>query len=901
MNDEQQRIERTRRALAIVYAALERDEGDRAGWAERECGADPALRDEVRALLAADRATIGWASPITAEVLDDPLVGQTIERYRIVARLGAGGMGTVYRAEAQGGVQRPAVALKVIKRGMDSEEIVQRFLRERDILARLQHPNIARLLDGGMSADGRPWFVLELVDGEPLLDYCERQRASIEQRLALMLQVCDAVDYAHRNLIVHRDLKPSNVLVDRDGRIKLLDFGIAKLLTPEGEAATRSVAAIMTPEYAAPEQFARAAITTQTDVYQLGALLGELLSGRKPARPDDGRSESQLRLDAPFRAADAERDEGLRRIAEGRGLQVASLARRLSGDLDRITRRAMAALPEQRYVSVAAFAEDLRRHLRGEAVLAMDDSLRYRLGKFVRRHRLAVFATAAILLSLTIGLGLALRENARSHRAEAQTETTLALLEDVFLSADPYAARGDDTRASDLLDGARTRLAAAPDLAPALATRLWSKIASAYVSLEQQEHARAALAQVLAHGERALACRGLGCVGPDADAVRATMAAARARLGHFGAINDHRDDAVKDIEAAIAEMRQLGAAAEIGLAEALQLLNDVDFDRGQYANLDARSAEAVAILRRARGEHDQYAIMAVANRASLQRASGKLADAVATAKQAYHLLTAAGDSVPGAVALYVEQQYAGALSDKGQPAEAEPLLARALERAQALRGPESGIAGGLAWELAGTHYDLGRYDEAIAGYRRMLAATDDMKNANVAAIHNALGNALLGQGDAVAAAESYGRGAALLCETDHTSPPCVVVSLNRCDALVAIAHQDPCLKALQAPALAMGGAATRRWQLISARASLRRGDPDAAEAALAAARAADPGMANDPILRGHGLRLEAAIAVARDQPDTARALYAQAIIAYELRWTGDPPALREARAGAEAP
>ncbi len=895
MSDERQHTERMQRALGIVGAALDRPEAEREQWAITQCADDAALANEVRSLLAADRATL-WPERAPGEALDDPLIGQGIDRYLIRARLGAGGMGTVYRAEAQGDLALPAVALKVIKRGMDSEEIVSRFLREREILGRIEHPHIARLLDGGMSQDGRPWFAMELVDGEPLLAHCDRLALSIEARLALMLQVCDAVAYAHRLLIVHRDLKPGNVLVDRQGQVKLLDFGIAKLLDHEAGSGTGSAALMMTPEYAAPEQFERGAITTQTDVYQLGLLLAELLGGRKPLPASLGRSETQCRLDAPFRAAGAARDETLRQIAARRGLQVPTLARRLGGDLDRITRCATAAQPEARYTSVSALADDLRRHLRGEPVQAMGDRFGYRLGKFVRRHRLAVGAAAAIVLSLALGLGATLRENARSRRAEAQTETTLALLEDVFLGANPYAARAGDTRASDLLDGARERLNRSADLAPALATRLWAKIASSYVSLEQREPAEAALRQALVEGERALACRGASCVGPDALTTRATMAAARARLAHYAVAHDHVADARGDLEGAITEMQALGARADVERAEALQLLNDLDFEQGEYAPLDARSLQAIEALQRARGAGHADTLMAIANRASLLRASGHAERALQPAAEAYRLLAALGAEAPAAVALYVEQQHAGALSDSGQPAAAEPVLRQALARAEALRGASSGLATGLAWELAGAHTELGRYAEAIPEYRALLVRMPDLKSANVAAIHNSLGNALLAEGDAAAAEVAFGDALAILCVTASNSPPCLVIGLNRCDAELSQGRRG-CLATLASGARTARGPIARRHAMLRARAALADGDTAAAEAALAEARSFDPATASDPVLRGHVLRLQADIANARGQAEPARQLNRQAVLAFRERWTGEPAALRAALVG----
>ena len=272
--------ERMRRALEIACAALDEPELERADWAQAQCGEDATLRMDVLALLEADQSPDQLLCRRDERTEErDPWPGRLVGRYRIGERIGSGGMGTVYRAEPESGVARRAVALKLIKRGMDSEEILRRFLREREILARLGHPNIAQLLDGGMTSDERPWFAMELVEGEPLVAWCDRRHLFLRERVELMLQICAAVSYAHQNLVVHRDLKPNNVLVTSQGQVKLLDFGIAKLLDDDGEAATRSMLAPMTPEYAAPEQLQRGPITTQTDVYLLGLLMYELLTG----------------------------------------------------------------------------------------------------------------------------------------------------------------------------------------------------------------------------------------------------------------------------------------------------------------------------------------------------------------------------------------------------------------------------------------------------------------------------------------------------------------------------------------------------------------------------------------------------------------------------------------------
>src|SRR6185503_18396474 len=309
--------------------------------------------------------------------------GETIGPYRLGTELGRGGMGTVFLAERADGQFDQRVALKLVKRGMDSAEILDRFRAERQILARLQHANVARLLDGGVTPDGQPYFAMEHVEGEPLTTYCQRVSLSTALRLRLFLQVCEAVEYAHRNLVVHRDLKPSNILVTPDGQVKLLDFGIAKVLDPGSTdpAVTRREERVLTPRYAAPEQLLGQPVTTVTDVYSLGVVLYEMLAGRHPY--DAGGS-------AP--------------AANEAGVPVAVPGTLGAAELASVARMAMRPEPDRRYPSVRALADDVRRHLEGRPVSAKPDRFAYRAAKFVRRHRVAVASALVVALSLMAGV-----------------------------------------------------------------------------------------------------------------------------------------------------------------------------------------------------------------------------------------------------------------------------------------------------------------------------------------------------------------------------------------------------------------------------------------------------------------------------------------------------------------
>ena len=345
---------------------------------------------------------------------------ERIGHYRVLRELGRGGMGTVYLAERDEPGMRKTVAVKVVSRGMDSAFVLRRFRRERQILAALEHPGIARLYDGGTTDEGLPYFVMEYVDGEDLVAYCAGHHLPIRARLQLFLRVCEAVQYAHQGLVVHRDLKPSNILVTAAGEPKLLDFGIAKLLGPqigeESDEQTVSLVRLLTPDFASPEQVRGDRVTTASDVYALGVVLYEVLSGRRPYRLKGGTA-------AQLERAILERDVEAPSTALARDLQ-----RQLRGDLDNVVLKALRKDPAERYATAAELADDVRRYLEGFPVRAAPDRPAYRIAKFLRRHRTGVTAGAAVILSLVVGLGVALRQ---ARVAEAERRRAEALFQDV--------------------------------------------------------------------------------------------------------------------------------------------------------------------------------------------------------------------------------------------------------------------------------------------------------------------------------------------------------------------------------------------------------------------------------------------------------------------------------------
>lgn len=365
----------------------------RAQFLDERCANDPSLRAEVERLLSAhDRAGGFIETPAIAAVAsrsDDAAVGQSFGAYRVVREIARGGMGAVYLAERVDGAFEHRAALKLIKRGMDTDLVLNRFRAERQILASLEHPNIARLLDGGSSADGRPYFIMEYIEGQPIDRYANDRGLSIRERVSLFLDVCGAVEYAHRRLVVHRDIKPGNVLVTNDGAVKLLDFGIAKVLDPEADDTTGTITAarLLTPEYASPEQIDGRHATVRSDVYSLGVVLYKLLTGESPYRFDSRDPHSVANA---VRGADPQRPAALRR--------------ELRGDLDTIVMTALRKEPDRRYQTVAELSDDLRRHLDGQPILAKRDRAAYRATKFVRRHRATAIASVAVAAAVAFAV-----------------------------------------------------------------------------------------------------------------------------------------------------------------------------------------------------------------------------------------------------------------------------------------------------------------------------------------------------------------------------------------------------------------------------------------------------------------------------------------------------------------
>lgn len=622
----------------LLDVALDIDVADRERWLIDTC-ADLELRDSLRTLLVdADRdSVIDTGGGRVAQALmaggdefadaDEALptwTGRRLGAYRLGPLVGEGGMASVFLGERDEGGFTQQVAIKVLRDGMLDPHEQQQFRRERQILARLEHPNIARLIDGGLTPEGVPWFAMEYVEGEAITAHCDARRLDIDARLDLFLVVCEAVAYAHRVLVVHRDLKPSNILVANDGTLKLLDFGIARLIDPDdtpGDNATVTLASQrrLTPAYAAPEQLRGDLVTTSADVYALGVLLHELLVGGKPSRRDD----NSVKPPSAQLTAGTQGEQ----LALKRGvLAPRQLRQRVAGDLDMIVLTALRVEPERRYASVSAFADDIRRHRQQRPVRARPESLRYRAGRYIRRNRVGVIAALLIVASVVAGVAATVRQagQARAAAALAQREADRAVsvkrfLLGLFEGAAPNQTQGRAVTARELLDrGARgldEGMADAPDLRAELRVTL----AGIYRELGQYETALSMLdgprspalngdasAQVergriayaqgrFSEAESALR-NALDATPLPADAVTRGLRAERlVLLGEVLAARDRKDEADTVVREAIALDSRNGTADPLALARDQAVLGQIAFGRGDLDGAEQAMRESLRL------------------------------------------------------------------------------------------------------------------------------------------------------------------------------------------------------------------------------------------------------------------------------------------------------------------
>ncbi len=710
--------DRWARVQTLFEQALGRPPDERSAWLRAVCGDDPEVYREVESLLEGDEnqhtlfdgRVADLFAPAELDAALAPRPGERVGPWILGERIGAGGMGAVYRAERADDFEQTA-AIKRIKPGMDSEAVLARFRAERQILARLDHPGVARLLGGGLDLEGRPYFAMELVEGEPLTAHCDRLGLSVDDRLVLFARVCEAVAYAHRQLVVHRDLKPSNVFVTEtpDGpRVKLLDFGIAKVLSEDGADArlTQTGHRLLTPASAAPEQIRGEPPTTATDVYALGGLLYYLLCGAPPLGP----GLSLLEVERAVLEAEPGRPSArvTPEAARLRGTTEAALVRRLRGDLDTICLTALRKEPERRYGSAAELLADVRRHRADLPVEARPATTRYRLGRFVRRHRAGVLGTAAAVLAIVaLASFYTVRLAAERDRAETEAATsaqTVEFLQDLFEGADPDASRGLALTAAELLAEGGRRIRS--DLAgqPAVQAAMHLTIGKVYQDLGAYDSSRV-------HLERSVAMRSrLG----DPLATAESQTALAFLLRRTG----EAEPSVALHRAALAARRSALPPDDPLIAEALASIGASLHDLSRFDEAEAAYREAVAILEGS--AHREVYAQSLDNLAGLLYDRGRFEESLALGDRGLAIKEEVYGPVHTAVAVALSGQ-AVALHDLGRLEEAGAAYRRAIEIDRELLGgdhPDYAIDLNNYGTLL---YDLRDYDEAEAMFDEALA------------------------------------------------------------------------------------------------------------------------------------------------------------------------------------
>jgi serine/threonine-protein kinase len=777
--------DRWEQVKALLDAVLECPPEARAAYLAEHVRDDPALQKEVAQLAAAFEAAGTFleapapvvAASLVTEATAAFTAGERLGVYRLVRPLAQGGMGTVYLAERDDGQFEQQVAVKLIRQGLDTADVQRRFRAERQILARLAHPRIARLIDGGVTEAGRPYLVMEYVQGVPFdVPYCDGRRLGVTARLRLFLDVCEAVQYAHQNLVVHRDLKPSNILVipatattEARDQVKLLDFGIAKLLTDDpddGQARTRTGLRVMTPEYAAPEQVRGEAVTTATDVYALGVLLYRLLTGQAPYRLEGLSTQEMERtiLEAEPPRPSVALTQALtlpEAAARARDTSLAALRRTLSGDLDTIVMMALRKEPARRYPSVEAFAEDLRRFLDGRPVRARKDTLWYRAAKFSRRHRVGVVGSllfVAFLVAYAITTSVQARQIVRERDKAEQVSRYLVRL---FKVADPYATTPDALTVRDVLENGVTEVDQALGKQPDVQAHMLSTIGRVYHNLGYYDQAR-----MLA--ERALAIRKriYGASHPEVAASLNDLADARCFLGDLE-VSDSLYRAAFTMRQALLGPRHPDNATTLhdwGLL--LYYLN-------RQAESEAYLQQAVDLRRALFGDRDPSVAEALHSLGATVAAGGRAAAAEPMIREALSIRRAVLDSdhpdIPANMLL-----LARLIQAQGRMDEALALGEEALALQRRRLGNDHPLIANSLYTLA----VMQRANRTPAVADRLLQEALDIRrhrlgnrHSGVADLLHLLGQVRLDQGDTTRAVEAFEESYAILKEVHGTANP----------------------------------------------------------------------------------------------------------------------------------
>jgi serine/threonine-protein kinase len=709
----------------LLAEALSRRPEQRSEYLDAACADDPELRREIDELLELNDEAEVFFDQLSGEIAGaapleiESSVGSQIRvgPYRTIAAIGRGGMGAVYRAERVDGEFDQDVALKLLHRDMDTPELRARFLAERQLLAGLEHPNIARLVDGGVTEEGRPYFVMELVEGRPITRYCADNRMAVPEILRLFLDVVDAVSYLHRNLVVHRDLKPGNIFVDGDGRVKLLDFGIAKILaeTPDPDALTRTGQQLMTPEYAAPEQLLGEPVTTATDVYALGAVLFELLTGSRPheGRRPNGQTPTR---ELPPTPSSVLRSDG---VATGHDSAVPGIE--ISRDLDAICLKALRPDPNDRYPSAEQLGSDIERHLAGQPVGARPATFSYRAGLFIRRHRGGVLIAGLVLALAILGVvrEVSLRSDAEQARNAAEIEAAKAVAVSRFLgellsSVDPKKAQGEEVAVADVLEQASNRIDESAELAdqPEVEAAVRRTIAGTYISLGRYEDARP-------HQERAVALLGW----PESRDSETLSAAAE--LGVLYQRLGMADEAETLIRTVL-EIRTstLGEDHPASLGS-LNQLADFLFSQGRIDEVEPLDRKTLEVRRRVLGKDHPDTLRSLNGLAATLFNQGRYAEAAPLFEEGLDIRRRTlGENHPDTLTL--ANNLAACYLEQGRCVEAEVLQRKVVAGRTRVLGPKHDQTAMSIHNLGVSLAQLGRYNESEEQLRKAIEIRKDL-------------------------------------------------------------------------------------------------------------------------------------------------------------------------------
>lgn len=822
--------ERWQRLSFLLDELLELDPPVRARRLAEIVLADAPLGDELQRLMALeDERPDFLAESVVDKAVFAPQPGQSIGPYMLERPLGEGGMGQVWLALRADGLYHRRVALKLLRPGLGDAGLRTRFTRERQILARLGHAHIARLLDAGVSSDGQPYLALDYVQGETITDYARTLALSTHDRLRLFLQVCAAVSHAHANLVVHRDLKPSNIMVTSAGEVCLLDFGIAKLLDEPAEGRTEITGTgtrAFTLHYAAPEQLRNGVITTMTDVYSLGVVLYEVLVGRKPydpARPTDAAWEEAILTGDPVRPSVA----ALRLAREQGQAQPRRAASELSGDLDNILLKALAKAPEDRYVSVEALAQDLRRHLDGEPVLARSQSLGYRAQKFISRNTVGITVVASVLALMITALGFmywqASKAIVEAQRAQAMQDFVVALFENT-----DQAGSGGGLDVRTLLDAgvrrADTELLGQPQARAellGLVIRLRQGLGDDRQALELLDRQSQVLSTLEGDAPARIGIESAALRGRSLRALGQPDVCVRALMPWMAVSQQQASQQPREVSEFLSQLgrchRQLGGLSVardlFGQAlalrtgpdgwQALQAESKADLagllaDEGRHAEAVVAMREALALVRESGGDRNALGVEIWRDLGSLHRALGDPLESEASYRQALEIaLSRFGPGHPASTG--VQRPLGAILIEAGKLAEAERLLRQAHERLLARFGPEHA-------EVAASWQKLGQL--ALAQGRLAQAQDALQRSLQLRRRSNELGE----------------RGS-VLCDLAYTR-----LALGQPESAELLAHE------CQQQALANDPLLAARAEQLLAGVARTRGNTQAAGALLASAR-----------------------------------------------------------------